>query len=481
MKNKRTLLLVGILISMFFSIEKVNAIVGPLEQADSIVFENNGQIHTISERKISCLEGKEIYFETFDLKGNFYFEVDGEIIKITKDNECVTVTAEDKININEFDRYRNELEITEEGKVVINVYDRYEEAYYETTDTEFVNGKTYYTFDENNVEMIEFTETVFEENVTYYESGYVVMIKNSTKEESLTYYKRYTTYVPNGKLIFKSVQEYNEEDSPNYYIVNNNVTKPEKTIELNQETFKEILNNENIDYLDVFNLGEYYYIYVYFINNDTHIYDIDGNLLATNKQIFPLGNDLYATTNMDDYKLAIYYKDTKLVDIDKYHALANTYYSDHYNLGMALNFNENDEEYYLILHRIYDIVSGENQKFIDKDLEFTFSGELELFHRILIDDKEIEEENYTKENGSTIITLKNEYLKTLKNGTHKLKIEYKDGGYVETTFEVDPIKDNINIPNTNDNLYNYIILGTLSLILIGMSLTYLKKRNKKLA
>lgn len=437
MKKEKKFLFV-FLIGLFLSIPNVSALVGPIENTESIIFKHNDQVHVIKERDLSCIQGEEVYFEEFDLYGNFYYEVDGEMVKITKDNKCTPVTTEDKININQFNRYQYEFETTTEGKVVINAYDRrYEEAFYETTDTEVNSEKTYYTFDEDNVEMLEFTGTTFDHDVTYYEVGYVVMIKEINQDPNLTYYDRYTAYAPDGKLIFKTVQEFNKDNFNDYYIVNNNVTKPEKTIEVNQEVFKELLNDPELDYYDILNIGENYYIQMSFTNNDEKVYDLDGNLLFTNGMVYPLGDDLYAITSLENYKTAIYNKDTKLIDVDKYSAMVNIYYSDYYNLGLAMKISDNQEEYYLLVHQIYHIISGENQKYDNKDLKFTFSGESELFHRILINGEEISNSNYEVEDGSTIITLKNDYLKTLENGTYKLKVEYKDGGYVETTFEVE--------------------------------------------
>lgn len=82
----------------------------------------------------------------------------------------------------------------------------------------------------------------------------------------------------------------------------------------------------------------------------------------------------------------------------------------------------------LVEHKIYEIVEWQNQIYTNSYLEFTFSWELDLFHRILINNVEIGETNYSKLSGSTIINLKSEYLDTLENGTYTLRIEYKDGG-----------------------------------------------------
>lgn len=74
--------------------------------------------------------------------------------------------------------------------------------------------------------------------------------------------------------------------------------------------------------------------------------------------------------------------------------------------------------------------------------------------------------------GSTIITLKNLYLKTLKNGTHNIKVIAKDGEEAKTTFT---IANNLIVveenPGTSDVIMNSILLLSISIIgIIGCML-----------
>ena len=70
----------------------------------------------------------------------------------------------------------------------------------------------------------------------------------------------------------------------------------------------------------------------------------------------------------------------------------------------------------------------------------------------------IGEENYTAEEGSTIITLKEDYLKTLSMGSHTFEIVWTDGT-AETTFTITENDNNkkdgntaaITAPKTADN------------------------------
>ena len=54
------------------------------------------------------------------------------------------------------------------------------------------------------------------------------------------------------------------------------------------------------------------------------------------------------------------------------------------------------------------------------------------FERLLINGQEVDSSNYTVTEGSTVITLKEAYLKTLANGTHTVTAEFTDGCAVTT-------------------------------------------------
>ncbi len=70
-----------------------------------------------------------------------------------------------------------------------------------------------------------------------------------------------------------------------------------------------------------------------------------------------------------------------------------------------------------------------------KDLSFRSNAPLEFFQKVLVDDKEVTAENYVLTEGSTIVTLKASFLKTLGVGEHKLSV-VSATGTAETTFTV---------------------------------------------
>lgn len=71
----------------------------------------------------------------------------------------------------------------------------------------------------------------------------------------------------------------------------------------------------------------------------------------------------------------------------------------------------------------------------DETLTFRANGDLSNFTGVKVDGKPIDGTNYTAVSGSTVITLKTDYLKTLSVGTHKLAVVYNDGE-CGTDFEI---------------------------------------------
>lgn len=71
----------------------------------------------------------------------------------------------------------------------------------------------------------------------------------------------------------------------------------------------------------------------------------------------------------------------------------------------------------------------------DETLTFRANGDLSNFTGVKVDGTPIDGTNYTAFSGSTVITLKNDYLKTLSVGAHKLIVVYNDGE-CSTDFEV---------------------------------------------
>ena len=86
----------------------------------------------------------------------------------------------------------------------------------------------------------------------------------------------------------------------------------------------------------------------------------------------------------------------------------------------------------------YKIIEGANGAWTqnsDGTLVFRANGDFSKFTGVKVDDTLIDAKNYTAVSGSTVITLKADYLKTLSVGTHKLTVVYTDDE-CSTDFEI---------------------------------------------
>ena len=100
-----------------------------------------------------------------------------------------------------------------------------------------------------------------------------------------------------------------------------------------------------------------------------------------------------------------------------------------------------------------------------KTLSFTASGDYAKFVGVSIDGTRISDSNYTVKKGSTVVTLKAAYLKTLKPGEHTITIHFDDGK-AEGAFRVVDGADPTN-PATGDNIHLWA--GVLFVSLTGLA------------
>lgn len=106
----------------------------------------------------------------------------------------------------------------------------------------------------------------------------------------------------------------------------------------------------------------------------------------------------------------------------------------------------------------YEVVKGDGSKWekgADTGLVFTANGAYSKFTGIEVDGKAVDKDNYTAVSGSTVITLKPEYLETLSVGAHTLTVQYTDGeASCEFTIVKKPAEGTDNdtqTPETGDN------------------------------
>ncbi len=103
------------------------------------------------------------------------------------------------------------------------------------------------------------------------------------------------------------------------------------------------------------------------------------------------------------------------------------------------------------------------------------------FVQLLLNNKDVAASNYTVVEGSTVIMLKESYLKTLANGNYTLRAEFTDG-YADLTLTVNvPGKTAPNNPRTGDdgNLIVWMEIGAVS-VLSMVCVAALKKRRQSM-
>ena len=107
-----------------------------------------------------------------------------------------------------------------------------------------------------------------------------------------------------------------------------------------------------------------------------------------------------------------------------------------------------------VIPKEYKFTEGANQTYtIDESKNATFrvDAEYNLFEnggKVYVGDILVDNNNYTSKSGSTIITLKDAYLKTLSVGEHTLKVTFSDNGEAITKFTIKEKQQNT---NTEDN------------------------------
>ena len=99
----------------------------------------------------------------------------------------------------------------------------------------------------------------------------------------------------------------------------------------------------------------------------------------------------------------------------------------------------------------YKITKGANGSWTqnsDGTLKFTANGDFSKFTGIKVDGTLIDADKYTAASGSTVITLKKDYLDTLSVGKHTLTVVYRDGD-CSTGFEIKAAQSGGNTTNQN--------------------------------
>ena len=141
----------------------------------------------------------------------------------------------------------------------------------------------------------------------------------------------------------------------------------------------------------------------------------------------------------------------------------------------------------------YKVIEGANQTYVigeSTEVKFVIDADYELFEeegRIYVDEDFVDPANYTASEGSTVITLKKEYVDTLSEGEHTFFAIFSNYKYAETTFNVTKDSSNTNTtseitpPNTGidyKNTENYNLLY-ISVLILSLEIRKIINTRKK--
>lgn len=129
-----------------------------------------------------------------------------------------------------------------------------------------------------------------------------------------------------------------------------------------------------------------------------------------------------------------------------------------------------------------EIIEGEGQSITEgelKELIFRSNAAFSDFIRVELDGKTLDEKNYTVKEGSTVVTLKAEFVGSLSVGEHKIGI-VSESGTASTTFTVNAkaaADNSAKSPQTGD--ISHMAFWTLLLIVSGGAVVGTAAINKK--
>lgn len=142
-----------------------------------------------------------------------------------------------------------------------------------------------------------------------------------------------------------------------------------------------------------------------------------------------------------------------------------------------------DAEVVVVVEKnVYEVIEGANQKYtITKNNEARFRIDADYIKfenggKVYVDDVLVDPSNYTSESGSTIITLKKEFVDKLSAGDHTLRVEFTDGE-ATTMFTIAKVTSEEN-PQTGDNIGFYILTCIISTLGLAGAGTYIYRRKQ---
>lgn len=129
----------------------------------------------------------------------------------------------------------------------------------------------------------------------------------------------------------------------------------------------------------------------------------------------------------------------------------------------------------------YDILDGAGSSWTqntDGSLAIRGSGEISKFREVKVDGVTVDPVNYTVTEGSTIITFKPEYLKSLSTGNHSFELVWTDGTAATNFTVVENIDQSAKSPKTGEDFSMALCTALLLVSCAGLAgMLAKRKRN----
>ena len=131
----------------------------------------------------------------------------------------------------------------------------------------------------------------------------------------------------------------------------------------------------------------------------------------------------------------------------------------------------------------YDILDGAGSSWTqntDGSLAIRGSGEISKFRGVKVDGVTVDPVNYTVTEGSTIITFKPEYLKSLSAGNHSFELVWTDGTAATNFTVAENADQSAKSPKTGENFSMALCTALLLVSCVGLAGIFVRRKKSSL-
>ena len=131
----------------------------------------------------------------------------------------------------------------------------------------------------------------------------------------------------------------------------------------------------------------------------------------------------------------------------------------------------------------YEVIEGANGSWTqntDGSLAIRGSGEISKFREVKVDGVTVDPVNYTVTEGSTIITFKPEYLKSLSAGNHSFELVWTDGTAATNFTVAENVDQSVKSPKTGEDFSMALCTALLMISCAGLAGMFVRRKKNSL-